>query len=71
MYAEVNLSDGTKLKTEENMSAEDVIGRIRETSRPDWSAVGFVAIHTFDGKTVRVNPLQIVSLRDVVGLPDE
>jgi hypothetical protein len=65
MQAEVKLTDGTMLKTEQNVGTDELIRRMSSAGRPDFAPVGFIAIHTATGETFRVNPLQIVYLRDV------
>lgn len=65
MHTEVLLVDGTTLNTEDNVNTDDLIRRIGAAGRPDHASVGFVAIHTRDGQTLRVNPLQIVYMRDI------
>lgn len=58
MAAEVKLSDGTLIKTEDNVSSEDVLKKLSNHT-------SFQPIHGKDGKTYRVNPKQVVYVRDI------
>ncbi len=57
MPAEVKLSDGTTITTEQNVNSDAVVGKLQHDS--------FQAITADNGKTYRVNPVQVVYVRDL------
>jgi hypothetical protein len=59
MAAEVALTDGTKIRTEDNVNSDEVLKSLSQR------VVGFAPIRTSDGQTFRVNPSQVVYVRDV------
>jgi hypothetical protein len=58
MAAEVKLSDGTTIKTEQNTNSDAVLKQLA-------GHTAFQAIHDEHGKTYRVNPAHVVYVRDV------
>ncbi len=57
MVAEIRLTDGTTIKTDDSTKSDDVLKKLANHA-------SFQAIHDKDGKTFRVNPAHVVYVRD-------
>jgi len=64
MAAEIRLSDGTTLKTFPNVSADDLTQTVGRSLIDFGNGVLFPLLAE-DGETYRVNPEQVVFVRDV------